>query len=158
MSRCLALSTLLLPFALGGCGSKGSVGLSAQVQSASLAVESVTLGTKLSGSFELFLEVGPEASGGSDVGLLSFALVTASSQATLVAPLHLSPAESQYHVPKGEQRILPFELDHPDPLASALLDALCAEPVQISGAVTDSLSGGESTPVHSQSIAVRGCP
>jgi hypothetical protein len=142
-----------------GCGSKSSVALSARIQSTELAVEQVTLGTRLTGSFELYLEVGPEASGGSTVSLESFALVRQSDQLSLVAPLAAGPQGASFplDVGKGQKKIVPFALDTSGLLDAATRDALCAAPVQVVGAVRDTLSGGETTPLQGAPLTPDGC-
>lgn len=144
---------------VSGCGSKATVSLSAMVQNAEIGLEQGTLGTRITGGFELFLEVGSEASGGSTVSLESFALVRASDQSTLLSPLSAAPQGAQFplDVSKGQQRIVVFTIAEDKPLAQADVDAICAEPVQIVGAVRDTLSGGETTPVTSIALAPAGC-
>ena len=144
---------------LASCGSKGSVSLSAMLQNAEISLQQVALGTELAGSFELFLEVGPEADGGSTVSLESFALVRASDQSTLVSPLTASPQGATFplDVPKGGKRVVPFDVDGDGLLDAAVTDAICAEPVQIVGAVRDTLSGGDVTPLRSIALTASGC-
>lgn len=141
------------------CGSKGTVSLSANLQNPQVSVEQAALGAKLGGSFELFLEVGPEAESGSTVSLESFALVRASDQSTLLAPLPAMPDGTTFplDVPKGGQRVVPFLVGDDDLLDASTKDAICAEPVQIVGAVRDTLSGGGVTSVRSTGITVSGC-
>jgi hypothetical protein len=150
---------LLACAAVLGCGSKSSVALSARIQAAELAVEQLTLGTQLTGGFELFLEVGPEASGGATVSLESFALVRASDSSSLVAPLPAEPQGASFpvQVGKGQKKIVPFTLDATDLLAPASHAAICAEPVKVVGAVRDTLSGGASTPLESAALTPTGC-
>jgi hypothetical protein len=142
-----------------GCGSKSSVALSARIQSAELAVEQLTLGTRLTGGFELYLEVGPEASGGTEVSLESFALVRASDELSLVAPLLAGPQGAAFplEVAKGQKKIVSFALDEGDLLAPAARGEICAEPVKIVGAVRDTLGGGDTTPLQSVPVTPSGC-
>ena len=144
---------------VASCGSKGSVSLSAMVQNAEISVQQVALGTELAGSFELFLEVGPEAESGSTVSLESFALVRASDQSTLVSPLTATPQGASFplDVPKGGKRVVQFDVGSDALLDAATKDAICAEQVQIVGAVRDTLSGGDVTPVRSIALSASGC-
>jgi hypothetical protein len=147
-----------LSAALFGCGSKETVSLSASVGNASLNVVEQTLGTQLTGGFELSLEVGPEASGGSTVELESFSLVRASDKSTVVSPLQVIPnATFPLSVGKGERKTVSFVLDDQKLLPASDKAAICAGPVQIVGTVKSSLNGGETEPLASQSITPTGC-
>jgi hypothetical protein len=141
------------------CGSKGSIALSASIQKPRVAVESATLGTRLTGGFELTLEVGPEASESSTVSLESFALVSAQDQATLVAPLPAAPEGASFPlvVGKGELKTIRFVIAGDDPISDTQRGAICAGPVRISGAVSDTLSGGRTTPLTSAAVTAEGC-
>lgn len=140
------------------CGSKSTVSLSAQVQNPVFVVEQVTLGTRLSGSFELRLELGSEASGNTSVSLESFALLRASDRSSLVAPLPAAPQGVQFplDVAKGQTKLVTFTLDDQKLIDPALRDSICAEPVQIAGSVSDSLSG-DATPLTSIAFTPSGC-
>jgi hypothetical protein len=152
LAALIALSAL-------GCGSKGAVSLGANVQNPELLIEQLTLGPHLSGGFELRLELGSEATGNTSVSLESFALVRASDQSALVAPLPAAPqgVEFPLDVPKGQTKLVSFVLDDQLVIDSAQRDSICAEPVEIVGSVRDSLSGGESTPLRSISFTISGC-
>jgi hypothetical protein len=146
--------------ALVACGSKESVSLGASVGNASLAVADQALGTQLIGNFDLFLEVGPEAEGAAMVEVPSFALVRASDQSSLVPVLIADPQGVTFplKVGKGENKTVPFVIDDSKLLTTEDKTALCAEPVQIVGAVKHSLNGGETKPFRSNAISVTGCP
>jgi hypothetical protein len=157
-SMALSRSALLLAVGLtSACGSKGSVALSASIQKPSLAVEQLTLGTRLSGGFDLVLEVGPEAPEGSTVSVDKFGLMRAdgSSLTSLAArPVqHVFPLR----VDKGKLVSVPFVLEESELVASDVRLAVCAEPVHIVGAVSDTLSGGSTTPVKSAAVSASGC-
>jgi len=141
---------------LGGCGGKGNVSLSASIQQPRAAVEQLTLGTRLTGGFELVLEVGADASGGSSVSLERFELVR--DGATVAALTVRSDGHSfPLHVEKGQLVSVPFVFDDSTLLAAEVRDAVCAGPVSIAGAITDTLSGGRTTPLTSAAITPSGC-
>jgi hypothetical protein len=152
---------LMLCWAAAGCDIPGpeAIKLSASVRSPALAIEQLTLGTRLSGGFELYLAVGSEASGASTVSLESFGVVRASDQSALVVPLSATPQDAQFplEVPKGSQRVVPFLIEEGKWLDAAGQAALCAEPVQIVGAIRDTLSGGEVTALGSPALIPSGC-
>ena len=147
-----ALALLLLP----ACGSKESISLTALVQNANLNVEQKTLGTQLSGGFELFFELGPEASGSTEVSLETFAVVRGAE--TLVSPLQATPDGVTFPLSlgKGQKRVVPFSVDDSTLLDAALQSSLCAGPVRLRGAVSDTLGGGR-TPLESRELSVGGC-
>jgi hypothetical protein len=141
---------------LVGCGSKGSVSLTASIQKPRVAVEQLTLGTRLTGGFNLVLEVGEEASSGSTVSLERFELVRDGASVaglTVRSDSHTFPLR----VEKGQLVSVPFVFDDSALLAATVRDAICAGPVQIAGAVTDTLSGGRTTPVTSAALTPSGC-
>ncbi len=139
------------------CGSKESVSLSARIGNVQVAVEQKTLGTALSGSFDLDLEVGPEASSGSTVTLEALALIRGSE--ALVSPLQAVPQNATFpiSVGKGEIKTVSFQIDSATLLDAAVKDAICAGPVSVGGSVTDTLSNGGRTPLSSPSVAPGGC-
>ncbi|HMR07296.1 MAG TPA: hypothetical protein PKA88_16045 [Polyangiaceae bacterium] len=145
-----------LTLALSSCGSKESISLSAFVQNVQLQAEPKTLGTQLTGSFELFLELGAEASGGTQVSLETFALVRGAE--TLVAPLQALPEGVTFPLSlgKGKKQIVKFNLDDSAVLDAALKASLCSGPVRVRGAVSDTLGGGR-TPLESIDVTIGGC-
>jgi hypothetical protein len=135
------------------------VSLSVGIHDTSLQVEDGTLGTRLIGGFDLRLELGSEAPSASTVSIESFALVRASDQSTLVAPLPAAPAagfQFPLDIPKGAERVVPFVLDDQTLLDSAVRDGICAEPVQVVGVIHDSGEGG-TLPVASTELTPTGC-
>jgi hypothetical protein len=142
--------------ALTSCGSKESISLSAFVQSVQLQAEQKTLGTQLTGSFELFLELGAEASGNTTVSLDTFAIVRGAE--TIVSPLQAVPEGASFPLAlaKGQKRVVVFNLDDSSVVDAALKASLCAGPVRIRGAVSDTLGGGR-TPLESIDVSVGGC-
>lgn len=154
----LALTISLVGLA-SGCGNKDSVSLGATLSGVELTVTEQTLGTQLSGSFQLHLEVGAEADGDAHVELSNFSLVRASDQATLVGTLQVLPQGVTFPVTvgKGQSKTIVLVLDD-----SALLPAsdkanLCAGKVQVVGAVTHDLLGGETKPVRGNAVLPSGC-
>lgn len=150
----------LFPLLLTACGSKDSVSVSASVGNVQLAVADKALGTELSGSFDLYVEVGPEADGPATISLEGpFAVVDVAGQATLVSPLAAVPQGATFplKVGKGSSKTVSFQLDTTDLLAPADKAPLCAGQVQIRGAVKHDLNGGETKPLESAAVSVGGC-
>jgi hypothetical protein len=148
-SVALALTCLFAP----ACGSKGAVSLLATVSAPDVEVEQLTLGTRLKGGFDLVLEVGPEAEGGSEVTVESFAL--ARGRMTLVTPLSAAPVDATLPlaVGKGQRRVVRFAIDESKFIEPGQRDQICAGPVQVTGAIRDSLSGGNLTQLSSVEAA-----
>jgi len=148
-----AMFALLL---LVGCGGKGNVSLTASIEQPRVAVEQLTLGTRLTGGFELVLEVGSEASSGSTVSLQRFELVRDGASVAGLAvrsDSHVFPLR----VEKGQLVSVPFVFDDSQLLAAEVRDAVCAGSLRIAGAVTDTLSGGSTTPLTSAAVTPSGC-
>lgn len=142
-----------------GCGSKDSISLSASVSNVQLTVTEQTLGTELAGSFDLYLEVGPEADGAATVELESFSLVGATTQSTLVPALAAVPQGATFPltIGKGESKTVTFQLDTTKLLPAGEKTNLCAGQVQIAGAVKHNLNGGETKPLDSGPQTLGGC-
>ncbi len=132
------------------------VTLSASVPNAQLQVATVALGTKLSGSFDLRLDLGERADKALDLTPDKFSVLGA-GDATIVPTLSAATTESYpVHVNVGQARTLTYTLDDKNPLDASAQTALCAGPVRISGSVTD--AGGASFPATSAEFNVDGCP
>src|SRR6185503_6877311 len=101
LPRAVCVPLLLSCALVAACGDKSAVSLSASIGNASVQVESLALGTRLGGGFDLSLDVGPEADGDSQVSLEAFALLLADQ--TLVSPLPVTPENATFPltVPKG---------------------------------------------------------
>ena len=132
-----------------GCGSKGAVSLTADIGQGSLVVKESPFGSaSLTGSFELHLALGPEASGSTSVTLGNFSLQSASG-AALVEILHPDvDADFPLVIEKGASKTVIFTLNKGD---SVERDQACPGPVRIVGSVMDSLKGG-TDPVSSPLI------
>ncbi len=122
-----------LPLFLAGCGDKSAVSLSANITQGSVKVESGVFGASASGTFEMVLALGPEASGSQTVTPQGFQLLT-QAKAVLVDQL---PIETTTALPitlgKGESKTVDFTftgamVDH---------DAACAGSLNIVGSVDD---------------------
>jgi hypothetical protein len=134
-----SLLVLGLPLCLVSCGDKSAVSLTAQVDQAAVMVQAAPLGTTVTGSFELKLELGPEASGPTTVTLGNFALQTASG-GPLVDSLPVDSGSTTFPlvVNKGSTETTTFSFN----VAKGDHDAICAGQVIIVGSVMDSLKGG----------------
>ena len=154
----LGISTLLVVSSLVcGCGAKERVSVSASLLDAELSVEEGTLGTFLSGGFDLSVRLGPNAPQATTVSLESFSLVRASDQSELIAPLPLVTSVAPFELAPGDERTLQLELDGTNPIGQGIRDEICAEPVLITGTVTDTESEERSTPVQSDALSAGGC-
>ena len=123
---------------LAACGDKSSISLSAAVTQPTLSVQDGAAGSTLSGSFQLILALGSEASGPTRVSLGNFSLQTEAG-APLVDVLDVkSSADFPLDVAKGDSQTVSFSFDED----SVDRDALCAGKVRIVGSVMDSLKGG----------------
>ena len=127
--------------------------LLATVSAPELTVEQLTLGTRLKGGFDLVLEVGPEAEGGSEVSVENFSL--ARGGMSLVSPLPAAPVDAMLplSVGKGQRRTVRFAIDESKFLEQGQRDQICAGSVQITGAIRDTLSGGNLTQLTSPEAA-----
>jgi hypothetical protein len=135
-----------LPLLLVSCSAKDAVSLSVRVSPATVTVTNGAFGGAASGSFQLTLTLGSEASGPTTVTLENFSLETLKG-APLVPVLSLDPPTGPLTVTKGSTETLTFtftdqQVDH---------DAACAGQVQIRGSVSDTLKGG-TDPVVSDAI------
>ncbi len=155
----LARLALLLGLVVGasGCGSKQSVSLDAHIDSASLSVKDLALGTQLSGGFTLVLKLGDYASEGTKVTVQSFSLVGADSNNSVLSAFKVGPDPGAVSVGVGQTRNIAFSVDGSTLLSASERSKLCAGPVVIAGTVTDTLGGGHSIPLRSARLSVSGC-
>jgi hypothetical protein len=161
--RCYALGamkrsiTMLVALVALGCGSKDNISVSATVSDVNLTVTEKTLGTQLSGSFSLQLEVGEQAERDATVELGSFSLVR--DGATLVGALKVVPQGVTFPVKvgKGQSKAIPFTLDDSALLPAGDKASLCVGDVQLVGAVTHDLNGGETKPLRGKPGLPSGC-
>jgi hypothetical protein len=132
-----------LSICLVSCGDRSDVTLSAALDQAAVSATDGPLGTSVSGSFRLKLELGPDASGPTTVTLGSFALQD-SAGAVLIDPLQVSASGATFplSIAKGGMQAVNFTISSGKVLASADRALLCAGPVRIAGSVMDSLKGG----------------
>jgi hypothetical protein len=135
-----------LPLLLVGCSAKDAVSLSVRLSPATVTIMNGAFGGSASGSFQVTLTLGPEASGPTTVTPENFSLETLSGQ-PLVPVLSLEPATAPLVINTGDSKSLTFtftdqQVDH---------DAACAGQVEIRGSVSDTLKGG-TDPVVSDPI------
>lgn len=135
-----------------------AVFVDATIDNPTLAVTPDTLGFYLAGSYELTLHLGARASGPSSVSYQSFSLASEGGT-IIIESLPVTPsAEAPVSVePGGTDTVVSFTIDTgDDPLASALLDQVCAGPLIITGVIDDSLATS-ATPVESEPFSPSGC-
>lgn len=128
--------------------------LSARVDNATVSVQQLTLGTQLSGEFDLLLELGPAAPESTQVTLGTFSVK--GDQSTVV-PLTIAASEAfPVDVGAGQTKSVHFVLDDTKLIETALGDALCGGNVWYTGTVTDTLSDGKPT-VASSAMLTPSC-
>jgi hypothetical protein len=156
--RALLLAALA-PWCAGCPDDDAAVFVEPSIASPQASVAAETLGTTLTGSFQLNLHLGPRASGPSEVGVGTFVMQSSDQQTTLVSPLQASTlVELPVTVDVDGDESLGFTFD----TAATLLPAqtfgeICgANGVVISGVIEDSLQDG-ATPVVSQVFIPSGC-
>jgi hypothetical protein len=151
------LVLLVAVVGLAGCGAKERVTLSATVRNVDLRVEQRLLGTFLAGGFDLRLALGANAPESTTASLEAFRLVRASDQTELVSSLPLADVPAHIDIAPGREQTISLELDDTDPISPDSQARICAEPVKILGAVTDTLSDERTTPAESPSVVPGGC-
>ncbi|MCA9629649.1 MAG: hypothetical protein KC766_18370 [Myxococcales bacterium] len=158
----LALSLLVPCLALSsgaGCGSKDSVALSAWISNEDFTLQAGTLGNRLTGSFVLHLELGPEASGSTEVSLEDFALGPAGGVGDLVPGFAPETTESfPVTLAAGDKRQITLTLPDSDTLSEAEVTAVCEGDVEVRASLRDSLSDNAVTSVRGAAISISGCP
>jgi hypothetical protein len=152
MRHALALAITLLVL---GCGSKDNVALSGSVDAVQLMKRDATLGTTVSGSCELRLELGEHAPAAVEVALEQFSLVLDSDERELTS-LVVEPPSASFPVGLEAGEELRIELRVEDAALSADDVPLVCGGVRIVGAVTDT-ADGRTTRVESGAVIPGGC-
>jgi hypothetical protein len=135
--------------------------VAASIEGATLSIKKSPFGTADApqgtpeGAFTLTLSLGKYASGGSNVTVQQFAVVSASSEEALLAPVLLQPgAPTSFRVEVDSTQRYTYTLGHDKPVP---VGALCAAgQVRYTGTILDG-ARGKTTPVTSGPIAVS-CP
>jgi len=155
-------------FLLSSCASKEAVSISGSIGNVAVTVAEGALVTTMEGHFDVSLELGARASGGTDVTFSEFSLVRASDRTPVLArdklsviastsgPIHLEPggkAVVGYQI--GDLRngmVAPAEIDKAD------YASVCgAGQLVITGTMQDTASGASSTPLSSPPFTPSGC-
>lgn len=151
-----ALVPLLAAAALAvgtGCiDTDATVFVDASIASPSAAVTAATLGTQLSGGFQLQLHLGPRASGPSEVTLRSFEINNAAQTTAIISPLEAVTSVSlPIKVDLDSDVSVPFTFDTGADLLPSEVQAPLCDPggLRITGTIQDSLQDG-ATPVASE--------
>lgn len=148
--RPLTLAGLCL-VSLGACiDTNPNVFVAPSIDLPTLFVNGTALGTTVTGTFSLSLDLGARASGPSSVTLGSFSIQSADGETTLVEvlPITFDPA-SPVDVAEGTEVTVDAAIDSgTKPLDAGIYDALCGQSIIITGVIEDSLEVG-STPVSS---------
>ena len=137
---------LCIAFALAACacGSKGAVTVTAQIQNPTLTPTAVALGTALTGSFDLILDLGPEAPKAATVTPKSFAIRNAGGE--IASTLSVTYAEEPpYELAPGASKSIACTLDASKLLDASVSSALCAGDVWYSAALSDTLTSNTIT-------------
>lgn len=171
MRRLPRIALLAAGLSLGcvpACASKDAVSISGSIAEPRVVVVQGSLVTTIEGGFDVFLELGARASGGTDVTFSEFSLVRASDGTPVLAkeklsvvssatgPVHLSPGDKstvQFEI--GDVRngaTVPAEIDQGDHAT------VCgAGELRITGTMLDTSSGAGSTPLSSAPFLPSGC-
>lgn len=138
--RALSLVCLLGALAGAGCpNTDAAVFVEPTIGDANVTVSSGALGTNMKGSFELHLHLGARASGASTVNLESFTIVDANGNDA--ADLKLtSDMTLPVTVQPDSDVVITLSFDSGvNPLPASAKEALCSGPIEIQGAIDDSL-------------------
>ncbi len=169
-SLLVALSFLIPTTCMNGCSAEGAVSLTGSIGNAAMIVTEGVLVTTVTGSFDVYLELGDRASDATRVTFSAFSLVDAETGSPVLAQEHLSVVTSaempvvvqpgtsvtvSYQI--GDQiqagsSILPVELDKSD------YATLCgAGRLKIVGTLQDSLRGPSAMALSSAPFTPAGC-
>ena len=161
MRRAAALGLALFAW---GCGSKGSVAVTGDLEKPSAMVSNPNLiAWTLNGGCTLHIELGQYAPSGTDVSIPgALSLVKPSTQATLVVLKALAMPKPPFHLEPGgkfDADLIFADMTTPgQTITQPESDAICAaKTVQITGTLSDTASGN-ATPVSSATFDVTGCP
>ena len=144
--------------------------LTGSLGNVSLTVEDEMLVTKLSGGFDIYLELGERASGATDVSFSAFSLVRADTGAPVLAQEHLSVVASKdtpLRIDPGGSTSIRFEVGDQDTAGGTVTPmevdkddyaTICgAGSVKIVGTMMDSANGQQPTTLSSGAFSPQGC-
>lgn len=158
--RLAPLVPLVLASAAIGCpNTDPAVFVDAHVEAPSLQVESLALGTRVTGAFDLMLHLGARASDTSEVSVESFAVLSADQTTEILAPLQATTTTSfPVSVEQDSDETVHFTFDTGNTLLPADdKAAICgAGGLRIKAVIQDSLQGG-AVPVISDVFQPSGC-
>ena len=165
-TRSALLLCAVIGFALQpSCASKDAISISGTVTNPSVAVAQNGLVTTVSGSFDLFLELGSRASDATDVGYTSFSLLKASdNKEVLSSPLSVKgSAASPIHLNPGETSTVHFTIGNsaskPQETAKGDYATVCESgQLIVTATITDSFNGGQGQTISSAPFQPSGCP
>lgn len=167
--RLIPLPLFALCAGLSSCSAEGAVSLTGSLGNVSLTVEDEMLVTKLSGGFDVYLELGERASGASNVGFSAFSLVRADTGAPVLAQERLSVVASKdtpLRIQPGGSTSIRFEIGDEDASGAVVpmevdkedYATVCgAGLLQIVGTMTDSAEGEKPTTLSSGAFTPDGC-
>jgi hypothetical protein len=149
------LAIPLIGLVLAGCGSKDNVALSGSISDVAISIEQLTLGMRLTGGFNLRLELGAQAPQTANVSLGSFSLLGPDQNE--VAPLMVLDPGQVFPLPlePGQSRSAELTLDDGDPIAAER--SLICQSLRVAGVVTDDAANGRVTSVSSAAFLPGGC-
>lgn len=150
------LTILLGSIAAMGCGSKGAISLTVDVEAPEVAVTHAALGSQITGSFRLVFRLGSEADTGTRATVEQFQLVDAEG-AAIGAPLDLTGLSGPVAIAIGATQEVPLTFQQGALLTADEEARTCPGPVGLSGAVTDTLSGGKTLPLFARNLVPDGC-
>jgi hypothetical protein len=151
--RFVPLPCAVFALCAGACGDKGSIALTAAIQRPSLSVTEAALGSELGGGFELYLEVGPQASEPSAVELERMDLQPA-GEGIVAIELSAEPQGVSFplQVGVGDRLTVSFELVDQPLLDEAEAEALCSDAAYVRITLRDSLLAGQTLAITSEPI------
>lgn len=166
----MVLAALALTPGIASCSAEGAVSLNGSVGNIQLAVDDGVLVTTLSGSFDVYLELGERASGSTDVSFSAFSLVRADTGVPVLAQERLSVVASKatpVRVQPGDSTTISFQIGDqaetggavsPMEVAKDDYATICgAGQLKIVGTMQHSLDGQRSTSLASAPFTPSGC-
>ena len=159
MTRALAVGALATALPACIADNEAVVFVEPRIEEPSVAVSKGALGTTISGSFRLFLRLGPRASGPSQVTLQKFEITSADQMKSIVPTLEAT-ADTMFpltvNLDSEESALFTIDLGG-SVLPASAADELCgAGGLKIAGTIRDSLMDG-ATPAASAVFQPSGC-
>lgn len=154
--RSLAFSAVLLAVAVAcGCGTKEDVSLTVSTQGETLAVGMGPFGQKLTGTVDVFFDLGAYSGDPVHVETIHIGLYRGTTQ--IVPGVQFDPDASTtfpFDVAPGERRTVHYTI-HKDQLLADEASSICAGPITITGTVTQ--TGRGPLQITGYAVTATGC-